>query len=309
MARDISTREIGLILGTRILKTEHLHYGYWSDDLEVSLANLPKAQAAYTEYLIGRIPPSVRSILDVGSGTGLLAQTLIARGYEVEGVSPSPYLSELARRRLGRAFKLHECTFEELETHRTYDLVLFAESYQYVDGAIALPKTLRLLNPGGHALICDFFALAEHRRSTIGGGHRLDDFYEALRGQPFDVVLDEDITARTAPSLKLVDELLQNIAAPLWETTGYVLRRKFPILSRIGRVLFGRRLRAIHRKYIAGDRNAQTFARQKSYRCILLRRRQPGQMGAAGTGAADPGAGQAPPPTSPPQGSGEPSSS
>jgi SAM-dependent methyltransferase len=307
MATDINSREIGLILVTRILKTEHLHYGFWNDDLEVNLANLPKAQDAYAEYLIGKIPPSVRSILDVGCGTGLLAQMMVARGYEVAGVSPSPYLSELARRRLGSAFELHECTFEELETRRTYDLVLFAESYQHVDSPVALPKILRLLNPGGHALICDFFAREGHRHSTIGGGHRLDVFHAALQSHGYEIVLDEDITARTAPSLKLVDELLQNIASPVWETAGYVLRRKFPILSRIGRLLFGRRLRAIRRKYIAGDRNAQTFAKEKAYRCMLLRRRQPGQPVAVAAPVGLHAAQEAPTPS--PSGSGEPSSS
>ena len=66
----LPSREFGLIMGLIIgkfcLKMEDLHYGYWTDDLPVEVQNLPKAQAQYTEVLIGNIPEGVRTILDVG---------------------------------------------------------------------------------------------------------------------------------------------------------------------------------------------------------------------------------------------------
>ena len=63
--RKPNSQEIGLrianIFGRYFLKTEHLHYGYWPEELPVTLENLPKAQELYAEYLRGSIPEGVSS--------------------------------------------------------------------------------------------------------------------------------------------------------------------------------------------------------------------------------------------------------
>ena len=97
----MSTQELGLILGAKLLKTDDLHYGFWNGGMEVTFANLGAAQEAYTEFLIGRIPAGVKSVLDVGCGTGALAKRLLERGYRVECVTPSDTLADLAVERLG----------------------------------------------------------------------------------------------------------------------------------------------------------------------------------------------------------------
>jgi SAM-dependent methyltransferase len=83
----------GLVLAKYFLKTEHLHYGYWSGDLEVNIANLKEAQDRYSEVLLSHIPDGTGSILDVGCGTGVLSRRLLDEGYRVESVSPSPFLT------------------------------------------------------------------------------------------------------------------------------------------------------------------------------------------------------------------------
>src|SRR5687767_11118098 len=64
------SRELGLALGIfcgkHLLKTRHLHYGYWPQDLPVKLPNLAKAQQCLSDFILGHIPPGVRTILDVG---------------------------------------------------------------------------------------------------------------------------------------------------------------------------------------------------------------------------------------------------
>ena len=105
MSNKVDSREVGLIAGLNLFSffigTRDLHYGLWQDDLEVCVQNLPEAQRRYSEFLIGHIPDGVKRILDVGCGAGGLASELLARGYEVEGVSPSPLLSDAARRQAG----------------------------------------------------------------------------------------------------------------------------------------------------------------------------------------------------------------
>ncbi len=272
MGNRVSTRDLGLILGQRLLKTEHLHYGYWGDGLALTLGNLAQAQEAYAAFLLPKIPQGTRTVLDVGCGTGSMAELLLQKGHQVEGVSPSPVLSEFVRRRLGPDFTLHTTTLEALATPKTYDLLLFSESFQYIDPALSLPKAHGLLNPGGHILICDFFSTDAPGASALRGGHRLSAFYRLLEAQPFDVVFDEDITERMAPNLQVVDDWLQDYALPVWEALGYYLRSNYPRLSRLAHAIFRRKLEKLHFKYFSHQRTAENFAKFKSYRCMLLQR-------------------------------------
>lgn len=272
MARKVSTRELGLILGARLLKTEDLHYGYWPDGLEVTLANLPRAQAAYCEYLLGKIPPGVKSILDVGCGTGHLAHLLVRRGYQVECISPAPLLTQAARQRLGSRVPIYETTLEAFAPSHTYDLLLFSESFQYIAPEHSLPKALRMLNTGGYVLLCDFFSIEDSGPSALRGGHPLRWFRDYLAALPFRVLVDEDITARTAPNLHLVDTMLQDYALPVWDTLGYYLRENHPWLTRLLRPLLHKRLKKLEFKYFSRQRTAEAFLRHKSYRCMLLQK-------------------------------------
>ena len=273
MIRVKSTRNYGWSLASRLMKSDDFHYGFWEDGLEVSVANLPKAQDAYTEFLIGKIPPGVKTILDVGCGKGKFAELLMKRGYEVEAVSPAPMLTEFARKRLGPDFKIYETTFEALETERRYDLTLFSESFQFINPADSLPKAHSVLNPGGYALICDFFKTDAPGESAMGGGHRLSRFYEILAAQPFEVVLDQDITRQTAPNIQLVHELLRDYVIPIWETLAAYIRDNYRFLAWVGRKLLRERIEKIERKYLSGKRDAADFALHKSYRCLLLRKK------------------------------------
>ena len=100
MDNKVDSKEVGLVAGLNLfhffLGSRDLHYGLWQDDLEVCIQNLPEAQKRYSDYLLGHIPEGVKRILDVGCGAGGVATELLARGYQVEGVSPSPLLSEVA---------------------------------------------------------------------------------------------------------------------------------------------------------------------------------------------------------------------
>jgi len=56
--------EIGLVLSKFFFKTEHLHFGYWPDDLEITIDNLKKSQDYHSEKIIDAIPEGVNTILD-----------------------------------------------------------------------------------------------------------------------------------------------------------------------------------------------------------------------------------------------------
>ena len=263
-------RELWLVLGARLTKCDDLHYGIWAEGLVPNLANLPQAQRAYSDYLMAHIPEGVKTILDVGCGTGNLAQLLLERGYRVEGVSPSKFLSEMVRERLGPNFIIHPTKFEDLQTPTRYDLVMFAESFQYIDPALSLPKSHSVLNSGGHVLICDTFNNESRARGHYRGGHALPDFYRLLDDQPFLLLLDENITKETAPSITVLDDLRRDFMLPVWEALGYYFRSNHPWLTRLGRLFLGRRLNEI--QFFSRMNSAEDFARAKSYHCMVLQK-------------------------------------
>lgn len=278
MASKVNSREVGLIIGLHlghfILGTRDLHYGLWQDDLEVSLQNFPEAQRRYTDFLLSHIPAGVNRILDVGCGAGGVATELLARGYHVEGVSPSPLLSEAAQQQAGDGFKIHQGRFEDIEfgNDEKFDLVMFSESFQYIALRTVLENAQRRLNPGGYILICDFFKTNATGRSVIGGGHPDDEFMTVLQQSDLEVLENKDITHETAPNYNLVDRMGRELLLPTFKLIDYAFGQNHPWLAKLLRWKYRKKIRKLNRKYLAGERNAESFARFKVYRLLLLRK-------------------------------------
>ena len=278
MSSKVDSREVGLVAGLNLFNffigTRDLHYGYWQDDLDVCIQNLPEAQRRYSEFLIGHIPPGVERILDVGCGAGGLASELLARGYRVEGVSPSPLLSEAAQRQAGPGFKIHQGRFEDVGFGEgdKFDLVMFSESFQYITLDRVLGDAMQRLHPGGHILICDFFKTGAPGRSVIGGGHPVEKFDEVLRESGLEIVEDIDITRQTAPNLDIVDQMGRELFDPTFRLIGYAFTSNHPWLAKLLRWKYRKKLDKINRKYLSGERNAKSFALHKVYRLLLLRK-------------------------------------
>lgn len=271
------TKEIGLEAGYRIMRfmlgTEHLHYGLFEPDIAPDIAHLKTAQERYVQRLIETIPPGVRSILDVGCGTGALAAILLDAGYEVDCVSPGRNLTAIAAERLGTRSHIHRGRFEEVEITKRYDLVLFSESFQYIPLSHGLTRSLSVLAPNGHILICDFFSRPGIGKSPIRGGHDIDRFTALHRSQPLDLLVERDITAETAPLHDINQAFVREVARPLWENGLEAADLRWPWLSRAGRWLFRSRIDELQARRLSTDRNGATFARFKIYKTYLFRRR------------------------------------
>jgi SAM-dependent methyltransferase len=107
-------------------------------------------------------------LLSVGSGTGLLEVPLLKRLLQrrVEltgffGIDASPVACRLLTRRLATEFRsrlaweVANLSFEEFQTDRRFDLVLFAHTFEYLQGPPQhwVRKSLDLLAPAGLLLI------------------------------------------------------------------------------------------------------------------------------------------------------------
>ncbi|MFH1367796.1 MAG: class I SAM-dependent methyltransferase [Elusimicrobiota bacterium] len=276
MVKKIDSKELGLvmaiILGKYLFKTDDLHYGYWTPDLKLDVSNIVKAQDNHSNLIISNIPGGVQTILDVGCGAGALAKRLLAKGWQVDCVSPSMLLTREAKKLTGGKCGMFESGYESVETDKKYDLVIFSESYQYINLKKSLEQTARFLKPGGHMLICDFFETDAEGESALGGGHKLGEFYETVKKYPFKNVKDIDITKQTSPNLVLIDDMLKQMGLPIWELIHEMLKTNHPAVYKLLTWKYRKKIDKINQKYFSGARNGENFEKFKSYRLMLYQK-------------------------------------
>ncbi len=264
--------EFGLLLGKNLLNSEQLHYGYWPDDLALKLMNLPKAQDNYMQLILSRFPKDVQTILDVGCGAGVFAKKLVHQGYTVSCITPSNILYSRALKRLGSNYPVFQGYFEDFRSEKCFDLILFSESFQYIKLGEAIDRSFHLLKPGGYLLICDFFKRKTAGKSPIGGGHTYTKFIDVISQYDFTPITDVDITRRTAPTISLANDFLEQVGRPTWEMAHDHLRRSRPLISKLLFWKYRKKIDKINRKYFSGLRTAESFEKHKTYRFLLYQK-------------------------------------
>lgn len=271
-----NSREVGLkigwLFGEYFLKLEHLHYGYWTGELEEDITNLRSAQEEYVKFVFSHIPKDVKSILDVGCGSGRVTHRLLSQGYKVDCVSPNDYLAGKARELIGRQSEIFECKYEKLETQKRYDMIMFLESFQYINLEKALLNTSKLLNDNGYLFICDIFKKDIKDEHEQKGGHELKNFFEQIEKYPFTRLEDIDITERTAPNIRLLDDAMKQVAKPVIDTIGDFLAYRYPKSFKLISWKYQNELDKNYKKYFGGGRTAEDFIKFKTYRLLIYRK-------------------------------------
>ncbi len=268
--------EIASIFGRELFGVEDLHYGYWTDDLDVSLDNLKKAQENYTRFLISNIPPEVETILDVGCGTGKIAKLISEAGVHVDCVSPSEKFAEVTRDRLGNGNTVFECYYENLDTEKKFDMILFSESFQYINVSSALEKSISLLNKNGYILICDVFKNPGMKNNGFGkcpisGGHSWSKFESAVKEKPLELLKEINITEQTAGNIDLEDKMYRQIAKPIVDIVSGVMQSRHSLVTKLLRWKFRKKIDKIEDKYFSGRRNSRAFRHFKTYKLLLYK--------------------------------------
>jgi SAM-dependent methyltransferase len=113
----------------------------------------PGYPAGIVEVLIARAGLGRASeVLEIGCGTGQLTRDLAPTGCAIVCLEPSAELACLARRNLARFpnVRVQEATFECFEpVPSTFDLVVAATSFHWVDPRVRCQRPHQTLRPGG----------------------------------------------------------------------------------------------------------------------------------------------------------------
>jgi SAM-dependent methyltransferase len=130
--------------------------------------------------------------LDVGAGTGIASAQLVEAGAQVLAVEPDTHMAEVAA---GREINVEHATFEEWQpAGRFFDLVVFAQSFHWLQPRPALEKVRAILRPGGR------LALLSNRITPISPTRQaLDEAYagylDTAQRPAIDAVHDDALPA------------------------------------------------------------------------------------------------------------------
>lgn len=171
----------------------------FGDDAERYDRARPRYPAAVIERIVAEAPGA--DLLDVGIGTGIAAEQFRGAGCRVLGVEVDPRMAAVARRR-GLAVEIGR--FEEWEPGgRTFDAVVAAQTWHWVDPVAGARKAAEVLRPGGRlALFWNVYRPGEELARRFGEVYRrvLPD----LPFRPWDTTVPTS-TFTTAPARTLTE--------------------------------------------------------------------------------------------------------
>lgn len=112
----------------------------------------------WRRFLVSRLPQGGGHVLDVATGTGLVAAQLLRSGFTVTGVDQSPQMLAVAHRRFGGSVRLINAPAQALPLDSgSFDHLTFTYLLRYVDDPGAtLVELARVVRPGGVVASLEF---------------------------------------------------------------------------------------------------------------------------------------------------------
>jgi MPBQ/MSBQ methyltransferase len=265
--------DIALKLGHKLFGLEHLHYGFFSEKEKPSLENLSKAQNAYAEKLVALIPKTVKKILDVGCGTGGMAEKLVAKKFDVTCIAPDPYLIEKTLERTKNKVKTHTDLYENITDFQpeSFDLILMSESCQYIKPDPGWEQNKKVLKKGGYLLVADFFKIRPIDNKYMSkSGQPLDNFLERAKNANFKLVKEIDITKEVAPTMDIYQSVINSQVFPILEAVHELVLRRYPkVYSILSYFLKDKILDKVNKYKMQGSEN---WVKYKGYYMFLFQK-------------------------------------
>jgi len=104
------------------------------------------------------------------------------------------------------------------------------------------------------------------------GGSKLRKFYDTISQHAFIPVSDIDITHKTAPTMTLASDFLDQVGKPVWQLTNAYMEKRRPLISKFLSWKYRKKIDKLNHKYFSGLRNAESFEKYKSYRFLLYQK-------------------------------------
>ena len=262
-----------LIMYSKILPEDFLHYGYFEDlnriPEQMSLADFTAAQSKYAELLIELIGAPAGPVLDIGCGMGGLTRLLHERGHEPVALTPDRHQAAY----IGRSqpdVSVLRCKLEAMPAQdhaRRFGAAVTAESLQYLNLDKSLKVLDEVLQPGGNWVACDYFLTRPSPDRTC---HNWDTFNRQIASAGWKITYQRDITANILPTLAFLHMLATRFGLSLMDFATQRLRRKQPGLHH----LFAGLLE--HLQTVADDNVAlidpAQFVRDRQYMLLKIER-------------------------------------
>ena len=145
---------ISAVAETIALYDDPEYFDGWGCNLEFDYDRFdPSVHQQVQDYLdfIGKHTQG-KSLLDVGTGSGLLPQMARTQGYEVEGTDLSQHVSENVPAKAG--FPIHHGTIEDIEFTRKYDIITMLHVLEHTSNPLStLKRCKELLSDGGYVVV------------------------------------------------------------------------------------------------------------------------------------------------------------
>jgi SAM-dependent methyltransferase len=109
-----------------------------------------RSRPAYPSVVIDEVlgpEPTGLDVLDVACGTGIASRQIAERGANVLGVEVAPRMAEIAR---SHGIEVEVAAFEDWDAAgRTFDRVISAQAWHWLDLSVSTAKAASVLRPGG----------------------------------------------------------------------------------------------------------------------------------------------------------------
>lgn len=140
---------------------EQRRAGSFGEDAAAYDRARPSYPAALLDDLLRGREPASTGVLDVGCGTGKAARLFAERGCRVLGVEPDARMARIAR---GHGLDVEVSPFESWDpAGRTFDIVVSAQAWHWVDQEVGSRAAAAVLVPGGRLAV--FWNMLEHEPS------------------------------------------------------------------------------------------------------------------------------------------------
>ena len=134
---------------------EQRRYGGTFDQVADDYA---RERPTYPDEIVDAACAGARHVLEVGCGTGQLTAALVARGLSVHAIDPAPNMLRLAARLENATFE--QARFEDFEPATSYDAVLSASAFHWVDPTVSWDRAAAALKPGGKLGLIQYVGVA-----------------------------------------------------------------------------------------------------------------------------------------------------